>query len=111
MELLIIEDMYEILIPLLIRNESFSFNYENVIRGYHVYTNIWSPLLGECLSGKKEPSNGVYKNAVAVMRLHSCDREEVVVHVPQNISKHISLSISLYLCHIFTWNLKSLENV
>ena len=25
---------------------SFPFNYETFIRGYHVYMNVWSPLLG-----------------------------------------------------------------
>ena len=90
MELLLIENMYEIPISLLIRNNSFSFNNENFIRGYHVYTKIRNPRHGECLSGKKEPSNGV-----AVIRLHSCDREEVVGHVPQNISKVVSLCLSL----------------
>ena len=49
MELLIIEDMYKVPIPLLSRNDRFSFNYENFIRAYHVYTKVWSPLLGECL--------------------------------------------------------------
>ena len=43
-----------------------------------MYIKVWSLLLGECLSGKKEPSNGVDKNAVAVIHLHSCGREGVV---------------------------------
>ena len=46
MKLLMIEDMYEILIPLLIRNDSFSFNDENFMKGYYVYMKVWSPLLG-----------------------------------------------------------------
>ena len=28
---------------------------------------VWGPFLGECLFCKKEPSNGVDKNAVAVV--------------------------------------------
>ena len=59
MELLIIEDMYNIPIPLLIRNDRFSFNYENFIRADHVYTKVWTPLLGEYLFGKNKPSNRV----------------------------------------------------
>ena len=39
-----------------------------------------SPLLGECLFGKREPCNGVDKNAVAVICLNSCGSEEVVGH-------------------------------
>ena len=52
-------------------------------------------MLGECLFGKKEPSNRVDKNAVAVICLHSYGREEVVGHVPQNISKVAPLHLSL----------------
>ena len=83
MGLLIIEDTYEIPISLLIRNNSFSFS--------HVYMKVWSPLLGECLFGKKEPDNRVDKNAVAVISLNCCGKEEVVGHVPQNILKVVSL--------------------
>ena len=117
MELLISKVMYEIPIPLLIRNDSLSFNKENLIRGYHVYMAVWNPLLGKRLFGKKEPSKEVDKNAVAVICLNSCVREEVVGHVPRNISKVVLLSVSLCLyvslslCHIVTWNMKSLENM
>ena len=78
--LLISKDTYEIPIPLLIRKDSFSFNYENFIRGYHVHMKLWSPLLDECLFGKKEQSNGVDKNAVAVIRLNSCGKQKMVGH-------------------------------
>ena len=40
-------------------------------------------------------SNGVDKNVVAVIRLHCRGREEVVGHVPQNISKVVPLHLSL----------------
>ena len=82
MELLINEDVYDVPIPLLIRNNNFSFNNRHFIREYHVYTKVWSPLLGECLFGKKEPSNRVYKNAATMICLHSRGRDEVVCHVP-----------------------------
>ena len=72
------KDKYEIPIPLLIRNDSLFFNYENFIRVCHMYIKVWSLLLGQCLSGKKEPSNGVDQNAVTVIHLHSCGREGVV---------------------------------
>ena len=54
------------------------------------------------LFGKKEPSNGVDKNAIAVICLNSFGREEVVGQVSQNISKVVPLCFSL--CHIVTWN-------
>ena len=57
-----------------------------------MYMKEWRLLPIECLFFKKETSNGVDKNAVAVIRLHCCGTKEVV------------------LCHIFTQNLKSLEN-
>ena len=54
------------------------------------------------LFGKKEPSNGVDKNAIAVICLKSCAREEVVGQVSKNISKVVPLYFSLW--HIVTWN-------
>ena len=105
MELLVSKDMYGIPIPLMIRNDSLSFKYENFIRVYHVYIKVWSRILGECLLVKKEPSNGVDKNTVAVIPLHSGGREEVVGHKPQNISKVVRfhcISLSLTkLCRNF----------
>ena len=95
MELLISKEMYEIPIPLLIRNDSLFFNYENFIRVYHMYIKVWSLLLGECLSGKKEPSNGVDKNAVAVIHLHSCGRErDVYIYI-------IYIYIYIYILYIY----------
>ena len=91
MEVLISRDMYEISIPLLIRNDSLSLSYESFKRGYHMYMSL---LLGECLFGKKEPSNRVEKNAVTVICRHSCGRE-VVGHVPQDIAKVVLLYLSL----------------
>ena len=55
---------------------------------------VWSPLLGDCLFDKKKTSNGVGKNAVAIICLNSFRKEEVVGHVPQNISKVVSLYLS-----------------
>ena len=49
--------------------------------------------------GKKEPSNKVDKN-VAVICLNSYGREEVVVHVPQSISKVVPLYLSLPHCYL-----------
>ena len=70
-ELLTSEDMYKIPITLLIRNNSFSFNYENAKCGYYVYMKVWSPFLAERFFGKKQPSNGVDRNAVTVICLNN----------------------------------------
>ena len=45
MEITRSEDMYEFHIPLLMRNDSVYFIHENIIRGYHLYMKVWSPLL------------------------------------------------------------------
>ena len=82
-----IEDMHEVLIPLLIRNDSSSFNYENFIKGYHVQINAWSQLRGECLFGKKEQGKEVENNAVAVIHLNSSDTEGVVSYVHKAIQE------------------------
>ena len=81
---------------------SLKISWKNLVC-YFVKAKIflcWSPLLGECLFGKKDPSNGVDKNAVAVIHLNNCGKEEVVGHVPQNISKLVSLFLSLPHCYL-----------
>ena len=39
---------------------------ESVIKGYHVYMNDWTPILGENLSARPEPENETDKYPVAV---------------------------------------------
>ena len=58
-----------------------------------MYIKVWSLLIGQCLSGKKEPSNGVDQNAVTVIHLHSCGREGVVY----------ILYIYIYILHIYIY--------
>ena len=99
MELLISKDMYKIPIPLLIRNDSLSFNCENFIRGYHMYMKVWSRLFGDYLI-KKGPSKRVYNNAVTMTCLNSCGREEVVGDVSQNILKVVPLYLFLPHCYL-----------
>ena len=82
------------------RSDSSSFNHENFIKEYHVYIKVWSTLLGECLFGKKEQSNGVEKNAVAVIHLNSSGKKGVVSYVPQNISGVVSLYFSRPHCYL-----------
>ena len=59
---------------------------------------VWSSLFGESLFDTEEPGNGVDKNAVAVIPLNRCAKEEVVGHVPQNILNLVSLYLSLPQC-------------
>ena len=44
---------------------------------------------------RKLTRSSVDKNVVAMIHLNSCGKEEVVGHVPQNISKVVSLYLSL----------------
>ena len=55
------------------------------IRGYHAYTDIWSPVVGEILLLKREPDNLVDASAVAVWK-----EDKIVGHVPYNIASVIS---------------------
>ena len=68
-------------------------------KGYHEYMKVWSLLLGECLFAKKEPNNGVDKNAACDM-LNSCGREVVGHVVPHNILKVVPLYLSPPLCYL-----------
>jgi len=52
------------------------------VRGYHIYQEIWTPVIGEHLNCKRERDNTEDRYAVAV-----CKAEDVVVgHVPRTIS-------------------------
>ena len=59
---------------------------ESVIRGYHVYKEIWTAMLGEVLTCKREADNFHDRFAVAIMK-----RSDVVGHVPKKISTICSL--------------------
>ena len=59
------------------------FVVETVVRGCHVYKDVWKPRLGELLQCKMEFGNIHDPYAVAVV----CDDgAEVVRHVPRKIS-------------------------
>ena len=60
---------------------------DTVIRGHHVYKDVWTPIIGEVLQCEKEEGNSHDLYAVAVKKLDS-----IVGHVPRTIST---------LCHLF----------
>ena len=62
--------------------------YYSKIRGYHVYKEIWSAVVGETLECRMETSNLIDPYAVAVIR-----SGQVVGHVPRSISTLCSLFI------------------
>ena len=98
MELVINEDMYDVAIPVWVMKDSSTFQCDSFVRGYHVYMNVWEPLVGECLKRKKEPTNKMDKTAVAVIRINSYSEEVVVGPVPKNLSKILFMFLSLSHC-------------
>ena len=55
---------------------------ESCVRGHHVYSIIWNPVLGERLTCKRELDNVEDRYAVAICK----DEDTVVGHVPRKIS-------------------------
>ena len=51
------------------------------IRDFHVYKDIWEPVIDQVLPCIQEPGNPEDKNAVALM-----NKEKIVGHVLNNIS-------------------------
>ena len=98
MELLINEDMYDASIPISVMKDGSKFQCNSFVRGYHVYMNIWEPLVGECLKSRKEPTKEMDKAAVAVIRINSYNDEVVVGHMPKNMSKIVYMFLSLPHC-------------
>ena len=58
---------------------------QSFMRGYHAYMDSWTPVIGQTLLVKREPTNPKDKNAVAIYEEHS-----VVGHVPYNLAPYLS---------------------
>ena len=54
---------------------------ESCIRGHHVYSTIWTPVLGELLTYKRELDNSEDGYAVAI-----CKVEDTAVHEMEKFS-------------------------
>lgn len=65
---------------------SSSFELESMIRGYHVYKDIWVAIDGQVLQSRRETTNGHDPFAVAVLKDGT-----VVGHLPRKISAVCSL--------------------
>ena len=63
-----------------------TFSVEAMIRGYHVYKDIWNAVVNEELQCQREPFNSSDSFAVAVVRGGT-----IVGHVPRKISSVCSL--------------------
>ena len=64
------------------------FEFQSYVTGYHVYKDIWTPALGEKLSTATEPENHHGKYALNVLK-----ENEVVGHVPRDISKYCTSAL------------------
>ena len=61
--------------------ESEEFEIDSYVRGYHAYSDIWEPRVGEILVLQRETNNPVDKLAVAVVK-----SGQTVGHVPINLA-------------------------
>ena len=59
-----------------------TFELESVIRGHHIYKELWTPVIGESLDVQREPSNPYDCSAVSVLRDGT-----VVGHVPREVRR------------------------
>ena len=65
------------------------FKKASCIRGFQVYQDNWTPILGERLVSKNGPGNPRDRYAVAVCKAG----DEIVGHLPRNISTMCSIFI------------------
>ena len=64
---MITEEMYEMEKPVIIDQDLVTYEYDSFAGGFHVYMDIWNPVIGEILKCKRGPTNEVDKHAVAIM--------------------------------------------
>ena len=70
------------------RTEKYTF--KSYVRGFHVYQEIWTPLIGECLECRHEPRNAEDKTAIAVIKDGT-----VVGHVLRRFSLWMKMFLGL----------------
>ena len=92
---MITEEIYEIEIPIIIDKDLVTYECDTFARGFHVYMDIWNPVIGEILKCKCESTNEVDKHAVAIMCSDLLGKESVVGHIPHNISKFSSMFLTI----------------
>ena len=56
---------------------------QSFARGYHAYMDIWTPVIGQTLLLKREPTNPKDKNAVALY-----EDDSIIGHVPYNLAPY-----------------------
>ena len=77
------------LIPVIVKASTEIGTY---VKGYHVYKNIWEPIVNEELEAGMEPDNAMDKYAVCVKRNTS-----IVGHLPLDKNRKLAKMISYFL--------------
>jgi len=67
----------------------------SVVRGYHVYHNIWDALVGEEVSYQREEDNYADPFAIAAVK-----NKNIVDHVPRKIFKCV---LTIFASRRFDW--------
>ncbi len=82
---------------------------DSCVRGYHIYQEIWHPVVGEELECIREVTNVVDRYAVAVIK-----NAQVVGHLPKKISRICTLFIrrgGTIICRVTGRRRRSLDLV
>ena len=66
----------------------FHASYRSVVRGFHVYKTIWTPVVNEVHPTLQEHGNPEDRYAVSVMKDY-----DIVGHVPRELSKLVGISL------------------
>ena len=63
-----------------------SLRWNNVVRGHHVYKDIWTPFVGEILHVEQEDNNPEDCFAVCIVK-GSTGGDNIVGHMPREVSQ------------------------
>ena len=77
------------------------FIFQSVIRGYHVYKDVWEPEIGEEFECQIEETNGYDKNAVAVVK-----NANIIGHIPRENAKVSQFFFKTWWMHYMYSNRK-----
>ena len=72
------------------------------IRGYHIYKEYWSAVVGEEFACEREPTNSTDRYAVAVIR-----SGVAIGHLPRKVSR----ACSLFLTAVFSAHLRIIKTI
>ena len=76
-------------------NDSIRTTFPCGLRGFHVYQDIWKPVIGETLHCIHERNNDHDRYAIAATkRLPGCLSDSIVGHLPREISRYTRFLIS-----------------